>query len=295
MHRTDDDVRFKALSHLTTLALIDPSAARLGRSLLNFEFAGTLCTDDEIAASVADVFASKSSGTLLKRANSMWRFSQWLNKALKGSPFSQPEHVVYLYVTFLKDSNVGATTASHFVESLNFCDGLLGFCNVKFSEMLSPRVKGSALLTVAEVPILEELCIRSEDALVRLLAGHFFFCLYSAARWHDSMHVVSCNASWCKKFCLLEAGSRKHKTSAAQHMQPELLPLTALGKGLDNEAWGESFMQARGEHGLTAKQYFLTSYSESKAKWTDHRMTMAEATPWLRNILCGQVGSELTS
>ena len=189
LHRTDDDVRFKALSRLTTLVLIDPSATRLGRSLLNV--ARTLCTDDEIAASMADVFASKSSGTLLKRFNSTWRFSQWLNKALKGSPFSQPEHVVYLHVTFLKDSNVGATTASHFVESLNFCDGLLGFCNVKLSDMLSPRVKGSAhaqflkkrsrkpaeLLTVAEVTILEELCIRSEDALVRLLAGHLLFCL----------------------------------------------------------------------------------------------------------------------
>ena len=104
------------------------------------------------------------------------------------------------------------------------------------------------------------------------------------------MHVVSCNASWCKNFCLLEADSRKHKTSAAQQTQTELLSLTALGKALDNEAWGESFTQARGEYGFTENQYFLTSYSESKAKWTDHRMTTAEATSWLRDILCGQVG-----
>ena len=107
------------------MMLMDSNATNVGRSLVTF--AGTLVTDAEIVNSISDVFGPKSTGTTLKRTNAMWRFAQWLHQQSLGSPFIQPEHVVYRYVCFLKESGAGPTTASHFLESLQFLNSLLDF------------------------------------------------------------------------------------------------------------------------------------------------------------------------
>lgn len=73
---TDDDYRCLSWSRYKTTVLLEVDATRLGLSLVTF--AGTRCTSDDLALIFNDVFVPKSSGTLLKRCNSMWRFSCWL-------------------------------------------------------------------------------------------------------------------------------------------------------------------------------------------------------------------------
>ena len=177
--------------------LLDVNATKLGRSLLSF--AGTLVTDAEIVNSVTDVFGPKSSGTLLKRSNSMWRFSQWLHKLKLGSPFTQPEEIVYRYLQFLKESQAGATSASHFLEALGFFGSLLGFTVINVHEVISVRVKGAAriqymgkrvrrpaeVLAVDEVRSLEDLVLDSTDPKTVIIAGHLMFCLMAASRWWE--------------------------------------------------------------------------------------------------------------
>ena len=57
---------------------------------------------------------------------------------------------------------------------------------------LTKRVRRPAeVLTVSEVQQLESICLQDESLHHRVIAGHFLFCMMAAARWHDSMHVVS--------------------------------------------------------------------------------------------------------
>ena len=295
LNKTDDDVRRKSLDRVSTMILMDSNATNVGRSLITF--AGSLVTDTEIVNSISDVFGPKSTGTILKRTNAMWRFAQWLHKQFLGSPFIQPEPVVYRYVSFLKESGAGPTTASHFLEALQFFNGLLGFAVTKVTEVLSARVKGSAhvqyvakrirkpaeVLTQQEVTELEDIALTSDNPQHVILAGHFLFCIFAAARWHDSMYVCSTAVSNYKGVWLIEAETSKHKTSTTKQMQTELLPFTALGRAFNIKAWAEPWMAARESEGLNGPP-FLPSWSETAGVWTEHRMTSAEASSWLREL-----------
>ena len=113
--------------------------------------------------------------------------------------------MVYSYICHLRVSDAGSTTPSQFIEALRFSDSLLGFCKCTLQDMLSARVLGAAhaiyltkrvrkpaeVLQTEEVRALELICMQDEFLHHRVIAGHLLFCLMTAARWHDSMHVIS--------------------------------------------------------------------------------------------------------
>ena len=300
----DDDLRRLSLSRFKTMVLLEVDATRLGLSLLTF--AGTLCSNDELGQIFSDVFAPKSSGTILKRCNSMWRFSCWLQTKFLGSPFNQSEGIVYAYVCHLRASEAGATTPAQFVEALRFSNALLGFCKTSLDDMLSARVVGAShsmyltkrvrrpaeVLTVPEVQQLESICLQDELLHHRVIAGHFLFCMMAAARWHDSMHVVSMELSKADHLCLLEAATSKHKSSRTKEQQRELLPFTALGQTLADENWADSWLSAREDSCSVEWCHFLCSWSDHRGEWADTKMSTAEATFWLRELLEPSVGPD---
>ena len=304
---TDDDYRRLSLSRYKTMVLLEVDATRLGLSLVTF--AGTLCSSDDLAQIFNDVFAPKSSGTLLKRCNSMWRFSCWLQKKFLGSPFNQPEGVIYSYVCHLRCVEAGPTTPAQFIEALRFSNALLGFCKTELDVMLSARVVGAAhsiyltkrvrrpaeVLTTSEVQELESICIRDGPLHHKVIAGHLIFCMMAAARWHDSMHVVSIELSNAGRFALLEAATAKHKSSRSKEQQRELLPFTALGQTLAEDCWAEHWMEARQQAQCERWPHFLCSWSEQVHGWTSSRMSTAEASCWLRELLEPAVGAARAS
>ena len=141
----DEDVRRAVLSRYKTMVLVDITATRLGLSLTSV--AGTPCSDDELSQVFMDVFATKSTGTLLKRSNSLWRFHCWLVRQNLGSPFVQSESTLYSYMCFLRSNQAGFTTPSQLIEALRFSDALLGFQQISLADILSSRVLGSAHAT----------------------------------------------------------------------------------------------------------------------------------------------------
>ena len=304
---TDDDYRRLSLARYKAMVLLDIDATRLGQSLLTF--AGTICTDDDLAQIFNDVFSPKSSGTILKRCNAMWRFSVWLQNRQMGSPFNQGEDVIYEYICNLRSSDAGATTPSQFVEALRFSNALLGFCKLTVDDMLSPRVLGAAhssfltkrvrkpaeVLTANEVRQLEDICMQSEILHHKVIAGHFLFCLMTAARWHDSMYVVSLDLSRAGHLMLLEAATSKHKSSRSKEQQRELLPFTALGQTLDEDSWAEAWLLAREQAVCLEWNHFLCSWSEQRNTWVDARMSTAEASCWLREFMEPTEGVERSS
>ncbi|CAL1153270.1 unnamed protein product, partial [Cladocopium goreaui] len=148
------------------------------------------------------------------------------------------------------------------------------------------------VLTVSEVQQLESICLQDELLHHRVIAGHFLFCLMAAARWHDSMHVVSMELSKADHLCLLEAATSKHKSSRTKEQQRELLPFTALGQTLAGENWADSWLSAREDSGSFAWCHFLCSWSEHQGDWADTKMSTAEATFWLRELLEPVVGPD---
>ena len=71
--RTDDHIKWEAMKKLKTLLLGDPSASKLGRSLVSG--VQMLSDEKEWAASLSDAFAGKAVATLAKRASALWRFN----------------------------------------------------------------------------------------------------------------------------------------------------------------------------------------------------------------------------
>jgi hypothetical protein len=299
-----DNFRHVALARFKTMVLLDLDCTRLGQSLRSF--AGTLCSDAELSQVFMDVFSPKATGTILKRCNALWRFSCWIQTRGGGSPFRQDERVVYSYICYLRDSGAGSTTPSQFVEALRFADALIGFIASPLNDILSPRVTGAAhacymtkrvrkpagLLKVAEIAALEDICIHDPEVHHRLIVGHLIFCFAAAARWHDSMYVTSLELSTAGPVTLLEAMTSKHKSSRGKEQQMELLPFTALGQVTHDDSWGNSWMDARETSDVRSWNYFLNSWSESERTWIDSRMSTAEATAWLRELLEPHVGSD---
>ena len=301
---SDDNFRHISLSRFKTMVLLDLDCTRLGQSLRSF--AGTLCTDDELSQIFMDVFAPKATGTILKRCNALWRFSCWLQRWGTLSPFNQDEHVVYEYVCYLRNSRAGSTTPSQFVEAMRFADTLLGFSSTSLKDMLSARVTGAAhsfymtkrirkpaeVLRVGEIATLEQICINDLDVHRRIIAGHLLFSFAAAARWHDTMYVVSLDLSTAGSLVLLEALTSKHKSSRGKEQQMELLPFTALGHVTCLDSWGEDWVNARNSSGADEWTQFLHSWSESAHSWVDSKMSTAEATGWLRELLEPSVGAD---
>ena len=296
-----DDFRRVALSRFKVMILSQLESTKLGTSLQTF--AGTLCTNDELSQIFTDVFAPKSSGTVIKRCNAVWRFYHWLQKRGGGSPFSQHEDVLYEYVSQLR-LQAGATAPSQFVEAMRFCDGLFNFIQVPIDSSLSPRVVGAAhgshmskrirkpagLLSLDEIAELERLCIEGAPNHI-----HLFFSFMSAARWHDTMYIVETEFTEHRGIHLIEASTERHKTSRGKEQQMELLPFTALGQATLDVSWSESWGGARIRAGCLDWHYFLRSWSESSATWSPGRMSTAEGTCWLRELLeplVGQAGSQ---
>ena len=75
----------------------------------------------------------------------------------------------------------------------------------------------------------------------------------------------------------------------------ELLPFTALGHVTVEDSWGDSWMKSRDAADVGSWNYFLNSWSESDHTWIDSRMSTAEATGWLRELLEPHVGSDRAS
>lgn len=302
----EDELRTKALNQFKLLLLLDLKATRLGSSML--DAVGSLDTSADVLSMLRDALSAKATGTLIKRAGSMWRYAQWLTANRAGFCFGQPERVVYQYVQHLKASGAAPTSASHFVEALGFRDLIFQFtCNAA-GVVLSPRVKGAAhamflqkrilkqapAFTVDYVERLEAICIQDDKLHRRVIAGAILFCIFACARWSDTMHIQDLKLDKYVTFVILEASTSKHKTSMTKEAKTRLLPFTCLGKFLAGESWAESYMRARQQAGLAEGALFQPSWNDMAGTWAAHPTTAGVCNCWLNELL-GDLGSKNSS
>ena len=203
----------------------------------------------------------------------------------------------------------GPSTPAQFTEALRFSNALLGFCKTELNVLLSARVVGAAhslhltkgarkpaeVLTTFELRGLELICLREGSLHHKVITGHLIFCMMGAARWHDSMHVVSIELLNAGKLALLEAVTAKHKSPRSKEQQRELLSFTALGQTLANDCWAEHWIVAREQAHCESWPHLLCSWSEQVHGWTGSRMSTAGASCWPRGFLEPTVGAARAS
>lgn len=152
------------------------------------------------------VFGNRSTNTILRRGSSMVQFVTWYKtRFLHLCPFPVTPEAVEEYVQFLQETNRPASAFHGFVESLSFCEHVLGI-RVSFEgqTLISHKVQRilevkdfdrkektqARLLTVSEVEFLELSMVDERlDLVDRVASGCILSCLYSRSRWSDLRKV----------------------------------------------------------------------------------------------------------
>ena len=145
------------------------------------------------------LFGSRSQNTVLKRANSIVRFTHWFTKfSFSITPFPLTAADVEAYLEHLQEQEASPSALSSFVEAVNFCEKVLNIPHVataitpkamNICELANSRrheKRQARVLSVVEVASLEEFLSNERNLIVdRFAAGRFLFALYSRSRWSD--------------------------------------------------------------------------------------------------------------
>lgn len=219
LSRDEDMVRRKCLQKLRSMILLDPPATQLGASLVSA--AGSLANEEEVAQSFKDAFAGKSTATLEKRLSALWPYAKW-SLETQRTPMHLDEAKIYEYLSKLRADGRSATAPSSFLEAVGFLHHIVEVKSLTGAPTFSGRCKGLAKdhlktknkrkqappLTVEMVSTLESYVgthFRSHKAVV---AGHILFCVYSCARWADTMKLTEIDEFHRGRISIVETAIR---------------------------------------------------------------------------------------
>ena len=294
---TSDHARWEALRKIKTLVLINPRASELGSVLA--ANAALLKTDEQLGSSLVDCFAAKATGTLVKRAGSLWRFAKFCSSNGIVDPLSSGEVILYEYMQFLKTCG-SPTTAHEFVQAWRFLHHAAGLKGQPLDLQISARVRGAAdgmfsqkrklqqasPLTARMVLALENIVLGAPYTHWQLIAGHFLLCLGSCSRFADSLALDSLVLEEHDGLYLLEAAETRYKTATTRERKARLLPIISLGQFLGSSPWAPEWIKMRHEAGF-GNNPSLPAWSEITSSWLTRPMTTGEAGLFLREFLVG--------
>eukprot|EP00435_Cladocopium_sp_Y103_P004728 s2759_g1.t1 len=198
----------------------------------------------------------------------------------------------------LRNSGAGATAGESFLSAWRFMHHIVGAGGPAAVDIVSGRVIGASKdlgskkrrlrqappLTADSVWKLEDLMASNTTPKVRAIAGFMLFCIYSCCRFGDGARAFEPSLSQFEHVILVETSCSEYKTATGER-RAVLLPLVALGSGLQGSGWALSWMKARRDCGLVGMRYLMPADSEDGSRWLDRRMTTAEGSYWLKDLL----------
>ena len=297
---SEEQIRAAALKRLKLLVCLDPTASKLGVSLL--DQMQNLCDDETVARSISDAFRAKASQTLIKRAGSLERFARWCFDQDLPSPFRADEQTIYRYLCDLRTSGAKPTSPNHFLQAWRFMHGAIGLIHSLPSDVISTRCEGASRdqyltkaplrqkspLTRQQVEELERGAVESSDTKEVCVLGQILFCLHASCRWSDSQRIVSISRQEADGVVLLVVDALTAKHTYSQESQRVLLPYAALGRGLSGHDWSEAWLSAREAEGLVVgKGMCLPSLRSDGSGWLDVKMSSTEGQIFLQEALAG--------
>ena len=296
--QSDDHMRKGALLKARALLMVDPLTTQLGASLLSS--AGTLVDESVIVQSFSDAFAPKATSTLVKRMSALWRYGKWC-MTTHTSPFNMKEEQLYAYLTQLRDSQAAPSAAESFIEAIHFLHSIVfikcfangvsvsGRCKgLAKSELMRKRKRRQAPpLTVAMVRAMENFLINNYSDHRGVICGHLLFCIYSCARWSDTLRLVEIEKYERGTITLLETATEHHKSALTDDAKSLFLPLLCLGQCLEPHPWATYWLNARivSKIGRPWMDTAQPGWDDRKGRFTSNYMSSTEATIWLREIL----------
>ena len=286
LNKSDDCLRSGALMKARSLLLYDPPATQLGQSLINA--AGTLIDENQVTQSSIDAFAPKSTNTLVKRFSSLWRFARWCSMKYIP-PLQMAEDIVYEYLCHLRDDGASASAASSFLEAVSFIHSVACLRGLGPNPQFSGRCKGLARsqlqtrrkrkqavpMTVEMVRALEDFTAKHFQSHLAVISGHLLFCIYSCARWADSIRLTEIEQFHRGRITLIETSTTRHKTALSDDARTQVLPYVCLGQGLLDFSWSALWLAARTKFGLDIQvldnQISIPSWSDSQDGFPCHQ------------------------
>lgn len=297
---SDDALRTRAMIKWRLLIELDLEASHLGSTVKSL--AESMVNESKLMQTISDTFASKSTATLFKRAQSIFHYHNWAVSARIDRPLLFSEQAIYDYVCYLREQKSSATKAEAFKQAVafathvlgmpahtcSFSNRFLGACRLQF---LNKRpLQQAPPLTIEQVKKLERLTIAAPLVEDRVVAGQFLFCLYSSCRFSDSMYikqfkVTSATNTNGGNVIILDAGTLKHKTATTRERATSFLPLLATGIGVSGLDWANPWIEARQKVGLFCEsEPFLPAFLIN-GQISSRRMTTGEASAILKDML----------
>jgi hypothetical protein len=292
-----DDLRQRSLVFWRIVIEEDLEASTTGLILLG------LClkpnSEAEIANSLSNTFAGKSTATLYKRGTTLMAWLRWCHLESIKRPLSFAEDEVYHYLQQMQHSGAAPTKAASFRQALNFAVHIVGL-NTAGPALSSPRIAGlcramlglkpptrqALVLLCDEIMILESYCLHGECVQDLIAAGFFLYMLFSCSRFSDAQHVSFLEADVdVNGIGFLEGGTREHKTATTSAKKAQFLPLVSPTQGLLSLPWARPWLEARESEGLAIGSGGLLNAPARGGGWTSRQLTTGEGTLWLRDLL----------
>lgn len=301
---TANEVR--AIGRWRTVIEYNFKASKLGEQLIQMMDNGA--TESDIQNCISDTFGIKNWKTLVKRAGSMLRFVEWAAKDFSGvlpsGKLALPptEHVVYQYISWLKQSSAPPSTAQAFVQALRFAKHTIGLKNVD-NVLASGRVQGAAQKQlvlkrpmVQAVPLncqmilaLESAACNAPNVVDRVAAGAFCCILYARARFGDAQRteeiIWDMDPVNCRGY--IELRARQVKTAGTAEKKSRFLPMTAPVKGISGLNWAQAWLVARMECELPSGKLGevpLLPAPNLNGGWCKRPLSSSEAVNWMRQL-----------
>ena len=285
-------------------AKLDTALKRWYDLVLRFPFGIAIKDQISLLADVSDqlrvlrdVFATKSPLTLIKRANSLQRYVNYLDS--QGMLFPGDEATLYSHFCAERQAGSPSSRLQSVVESLRFTEHVLGVSQLG-AELLSKRVVGASKyqnsgprrqaspFTVKELKVLHEILqSEAEDLWDRVMAGATLCAVYSRSRWSDLQHAESMEADPCQwDPVFLEFKVMDHKTKRANAWSEGFLPAVAVAHGVTFENWARTWLVVRSTvGGDIAEGYPVMPAPGFDNEPTKRPISSDEMGKWVRMLL----------
>jgi hypothetical protein len=309
MSESRDATRRRACQLWLQAISIDPSASATGRLMCSM--VASLRTDAEMIELLDRIMIKKAPGTMLKRAQSFYKFILFCkSRDLIAVPLQ--EESANLYCEFLANKKgTGATAISSFLQSVNFMGFTLQFDHFKLIAS-SPRIKGLSdkmllskrYLQQSEVYTVDDVCWMtsfvcddSGDKLEQLFVAHNLFCLFARSRWGDHQNIEELVFDTNGDSIGYVTGKASHiKTSNTVAKRRQFVPITAPlwqfveGFSLD---WWTKWLRLRRYFGLKEGPGIpLLPAPSANGGFTSRPLSAGESSNWIRDLMAREQRSK---
>ena len=254
--------------------------------------------EDFIVGMIRDVFQSRATSTLSKRAAALMKFLKWMRTSYGRSPFPVKEDKAYEYVRLLIKSKAAATEPSGFRSALSFAAELLKLQGAELAAnsgrlrgavnghlLTKPQRKFAKRLKLDMARVLEHAVFKAVDPPNRIAAGYFTIMLHGRPRLNDLMFAEKLELDVdAQGFGFIEAAASRVKTARTTELKSMLMPLVAPAQGLLDKPWAVEWMKQREYQGVARFESRLPTIGID-GKFHDHPCDSATANRWLRKIL----------